>query len=124
MANLALVTPDNYIEHYRFIYNQQEIPDEIYTPNKLERFNLVLLIVFLILLIVAVLTIGWLCVKVCVPMIGRLKNRMLVEEHGLETSKDKDIEIKEDHIEPPPSSERQTISNNNMENPPDTEVRM
>ena len=33
---------------------------------------------------------------------------MLIEQHG-ENSNDKDIEIKEEQIEPPPSSERQNI---------------
>jgi hypothetical protein len=52
---------------------------------------------------------AWLCTKVIVPMIGRLKNRVLVEEHGLDNSKDKDIEIKDENLEPPPSSDRQTL---------------
>lgn len=32
-----------------------------------------------------------LCKAVFVPMLGRLKNRMLVEENGLENSRDKDV---------------------------------
>ena len=84
--------------------------------------NFILLIVFLMVLIVAMLVMGWLCVKVCVPMIGRLRNRMLVEEAGLDGSKDKDIEIKEEQLEPPPSSERQTI--HREQEAVETEARM
>ena len=47
-------------------------------------------------------------------MVARLRNRMLVEEHALQTSKDKDIEIKEEQLEPPLSSDRQGIREHDL----------
>lgn len=43
-------------------------------------------------------------------MIGRLRNRMLVEEGGLDSSKDNKDEMKQENLEPPPSSDRQNIN--------------
>jgi len=77
----------------------------------------------LVLILLVLFVFACLCKTVFVPMLGRLKNRMLVEEHGLENSRDKDGNQEEPvALEPPPSSDRQGI-NNDMRGP-ETEERM
>jgi hypothetical protein len=80
--------------------------------------HLVIIIVVLVALILFLLVLACLCKNVFVPLLGRLKNRMLVEEHGLENSKDKQ-EDNQEAMEVPPSSDRQGIHPT-----PDTEDKM
>jgi len=46
------------------------------------------LIALLVVLIIAIIVFTWACTRIIVPMIGRLRNRMLVEDE-VESSKDK-----------------------------------
>lgn len=94
VADLTLQTPDKSQEYYRFVYNQQEIPAALFQPTKLEQYELIFVIVFLVVLTMTLLTCAWLCTRVFVPMIGRLRNRMLVEEGGLDNSKENKDEMK------------------------------
>lgn len=121
VADLTLKTPDASLESYRFIYKSQELPAEVFTPSQLEKYDLTLLVVVLVLFIFALITCAWLFSKIIVPMIGRLRNRLLVEENGLETSKDKNEEFKEEQIEVPPSSDRQGM---HLEDQVETEQKM
>ncbi len=89
VANLHLKTPTDIEEEYRFVYQSQELPAEVFTPSQLEAYDFTTLIVALVLFIAAIITFAWIFVKVIVPMVGRLRNRMLVEEDGQENSKDK-----------------------------------
>lgn len=77
-------------------------------PTQLESTKLPILISFLLVFIAAVLVFAWCCTRVLVPMIGRLRNRMLVEEDAGEHSKDKK-DANDDQLEPPPSSDRQAM---------------
>lgn len=61
----------------------------VFLPNQLEQYDLTTLIVALVLFIAALLIFTWVFTKVIVPLIGRLRNRLLIEEHGVESSKDK-----------------------------------
>ena len=123
VADLTLETPGKQKEYYRFVYNQQEIPADLFIPSKIEQFNLAVIIVILVLILLVLFVLACLCKTVFVPLLGRLKNRMLVEENGLENSRDKDGNQDEPvPLEPPPSSDRQGIHNNDMG--PETEERM
>ena len=78
-----------------------------------------MLIIILALMILFLFLLAYLCKNVFVPLIGRLKNRMLVEEAGLDTSKEKGEKEEPVPLEPPPSSDRQQIRN--MDAAPETE---
>ena len=121
VADLTLKTPDESLESYRFIYKSQELPAEVFTPSQLEKYDLTIVIVVLVLFIFALLTCAWIFSKVIVPLIGRLRNRLLVEENGLETSKDKKEEDNQEQIEVPPSSDRQGM---NLDDQVETEQKM
>lgn len=56
----------------------QELPAEVFTPSPLEVYDFTTLIVALVLFIAAVVTFSWVFAKVIVPMVARLRNRMLV----------------------------------------------
>lgn len=114
VADLTIKTPGETLEEYRFIYKSQELPAEVFLPNQLEKYDITTLIIALVLFILAILILTWVFAKVIVPLIGRLRNSVLVEENGLESSKDKKDGEKEEGIEPPPSSDRQGIVNNDL----------
>ena len=88
VADLTLETPDKQLQSYRFVYNDQEIPVDVFTPTTFERANLVLIIAIIVGLIVLLMVFAYLCVNTFVPMIARLKNRRLVEDGGAEKSGD------------------------------------
>lgn len=93
VADLSIKTPDSTNEEYRFIYQVQELPAEVFVPSQLEVYDLTTLIVALILFIAAIVIFSWAFAKIIVPMIARLRNRLLVEDGGLENSKEKKEEV-------------------------------
>ena len=109
VADLTLETPDKKSESYRFVYNDQQIPSDVFTPSTLERGKLFLILLILVALILLLFVLACLCTKVFVPMIARLKNRMLVEENGGDKSGG-DKEVEPQAMEPPPSSDRQNMN--------------
>ena len=95
------------------------MPADVFTPTVIESANLILIIMILVGLMGLLLLFAYLCKNVFVPMIGRLKNRMLVEENAGDKSGEKDSEPVP--TDPPPSSDRQNI---NALRGPQTEDRM
>ena len=88
-------------EHYRFIYYEQTAPAEVFIKMSLSSLNIFLVIVLIVALILGIIAIGYVFMKWIVPGIGKLKNRVFVEEQG----EDKNNES----IPVPPSSERNQI---------------
>ena len=80
-------------------------------PSTIETYKINSLIIFLVVLIVCIVVFTWACAKVIVPLAGRLKNRVLVEENALDSSQphSREKEVKDIELEPPPSSDRQGI---------------
>lgn len=56
---------------------------------------MIFIIVFLVVLTMTLFACAFLCTRVFVPMIARLKNRVLVEEAGLDNSKENKDEMKQ-----------------------------
>jgi hypothetical protein len=61
----------------------------------MEQFEMIFIIVFLVVLTMTLFACAFLCTRVFVPMIARLKNRVLVEEAGLDNSKENKDEMKQ-----------------------------
>ena len=89
----------NSLEHYKFVYHHQTIPKEAFIQSSLESNTWVL--VGAVTLLVAVVILFFVVLIMCViPWIGKLKNRVLVEENN---------ENNPDSIPIPPSSDRNQI---------------
>ena len=82
----------------------------MFAPTKIEEFHPGILIAVLALMILFLFVLAYLCNRVFVPMLGRLMNSKLVEEHGEENSRDMKNDPEPVEVEPPPSSDRQNIN--------------
>ena len=82
------------------MYYQQEVPSEVFTSLTLENMNLTLKISLAVVIIIGIVIVSYVFIVWIVHAIGKLKNRMFVEEAE---------EKKDDSIPIPPSSERNQI---------------
>lgn len=75
-------------EHYKFIYNRQQMPLETYKPSQIEEipYHWLFMIVGSIVLVLLLAT--WLFTRKIAPMIARLRSSNLVEEPEPELPKD------------------------------------
>ena len=86
-------------EHYRFIYNRQQMTNTSYKPSQIEEIPYLYLILIFVG-VVLVLVIGtYLFVYKIAPMIARLRSSNMVEEPEEAPNRD-DLEVV------PPSSDR------------------
>lgn len=85
-------------EHYRFIYNRQQMPLESYRQSQIESIPYHFIVVIVMSAAVLLLLFTYLCTRKIIPMLARLKNSNLVE--------DQDLQADKDAIEVPPSSDR------------------
>ena len=111
VADLTLRPPEDKEdeeEHYRFVYFSQQVPSDVFRQNKLENMQIGLLILLALVSVAGVILVAFVFIKWVVPAIGLLKNRMLVEERD-EDPKDQSIPV-------PPSSDRNQIGRNDLDN--------
>ena len=89
-------------EHYRFIYNRQQMPIEDYRPKGLENYSYTFLALSVFCLLLIMICATYLFTRKIAPMIARIRNNNnMVEEDKEEGSAPKDdLEIV------PPSSDR------------------
>jgi hypothetical protein len=76
-------------EHYRFIYNRQQMPLESYKQSQIESIPYHLIIVIVLSAIVLLLLATYLFTSKIIPLLARLKNSNLVEDQDLQAG-DKD----------------------------------
>ena len=67
-------------EHYRFIYYEQTVPAEVFLELSIHDMKLQTFIIVSVVVVAALVIIAYIFVKWIVPAIGKLKNRMFVEE--------------------------------------------
>ncbi len=88
--NLKLRNPSSdEHEHYRFIYNRQQMPLESYKQSQIESIPYHLIIVIVLSAAVLLLLFSYLCTRKIIALLARLKNSNLVEDQDLQTG-DKD----------------------------------
>jgi uncharacterized membrane protein len=71
--------PSGELEDYRFIYNYQELPSELFLPNQLEVYDQKTIIIAFGLFIAALVILTFVCTRIIIPLVGRFRNQVLVD---------------------------------------------
>ena len=101
VAKLSLVVPagetsrfasSDEHEHYRFIYNRQQIPLATYQQNQLESIPYHFLILLVLSIAAVLLLFTYLFTRKIVPLLARLRSSNLLEKEPAQEQRD-DLEV-------------------------------
>lgn len=78
MANMQIKTSTGDLEDYRFIYHEEELPSIHFQPHTIDSKTLFWLLLVIIASVLALLVCTYACSRKILPMLGILKNRVLI----------------------------------------------